>query len=99
MKPTQAKLEKRLEDLEAQARRAGLGQVAVTDEELLAIIEQARNQNRAWIRERFPKLDDPNFADVEEFDAIREIEARPVTAWEIETLRAMMKRSAAAGIA
>ncbi len=99
MKPTtQANLEKRLADLEAQARRARLERAAaeVTDEELLAIIEQARKANRAWVRERFPQLDDPNFADAEEFEAIRQIEARPVTVAQIEALRAMLKRRAAA---
>jgi hypothetical protein len=100
MKPTQANLSKRLEELEAQAQRAGLERAAadMTDEELLAIIEQGRAKNRAWHRARFPQLDDPEFADAEEFEAIREIEARPVTVAQIEALRAMMKRSAAAGI-
>ncbi len=68
----------------------------MTDEELLAIIEQARKENRAWHRERFPQLDDPEFAAAEELQAIREIEARPVTVAQIEALRAMLKRRAAA---
>ncbi len=100
MKPTRQAIERRLEAIEEQAQRESIERAAadVTDEELLAIIEQARKANRAWVRERFPQLDDPEFADAEEFEAIRQIEARPVTVAQIEALRAMLKRSAAAGI-
>jgi ribosomal protein L12E/L44/L45/RPP1/RPP2 len=92
MKPTQANLEKRLEAIEAQARRESIERAAqdLSDAELEAIIREARQQNKAWYREKLSHLEDSELEEI-----CRQIDARPI-APEIEASRQMHKRSALA---